>query len=54
MAADVICGLDSRFAGAQGTSVIKVFDLTAAATGLSEAACERALASRTTPWCSPP
>lgn len=51
MAADVICGLDSRFVGAQGTSVIKVFDLTAAATGLSEAACERA-ASRTTPWCS--
>ena len=42
VAADVICGLDSRFAGAQGTSVIKVFDLTAAATGLSEAACERA------------
>ncbi len=42
VAADVICGLDSRFVGAQGTSVIKVFDLTAAATGLSEAACERA------------
>lgn len=42
VAADAICGLDSRFAGAQGTSVIKVFDLTAAATGLSEAACERA------------
>ena len=42
VAADVICGLDSRFAGAQGTSIIKVFDLTAAATGLSEAACERA------------
>ena len=42
VAADVICGLNSRFAGAQGTSVIKVFDLTAAATGLSEAACERA------------
>ena len=42
VAADAICGLDSRFAGAQGTSVIKVFDLTAAATGLSEAAYERA------------
>ena len=40
--ADVICGRDSRFAGSQGTSVIKVFDLTAACTGLNEAACERA------------
>ena len=38
--ADVICGLDSRYQGSLGSSVIKVFDLTAASTGLSvKAAC---------------
>ena len=36
IAADNICGGDSRYLGSQGSSVIKVFDLTAAATGLNE------------------
>ena len=36
--ADNICGGDSRYMGSQGSSVIKVFDMTAAATGLSEKA----------------
>lgn len=34
--ADNICGRDSRYHGAQASSVIKVFDMTAASTGLSE------------------
>ena len=42
IAADNICGLGSRFAGAQGSSVVKVFDMTAASTGLSEKAAEAA------------
>ncbi len=40
--ADNICGGDSRYTGAQGSSVIQVFDLTAAATGLNEASARRA------------
>lgn len=36
IAADNICGGDSRYAGAQGSSVLKVFDMTAALTGLNE------------------
>ena len=36
--ADNICGGDSRYMGSQGSSVIKVFDMTAAVTGLSEKA----------------
>ena len=36
IAADNICGGDSRYLGSQGSSVIKVFNLTAAATGLNE------------------
>ena len=31
-----ICGLNSRYNGSQGSSVIKVFDLTAATTGINE------------------
>lgn len=38
IAADVICGLNSRYGGSWGSSVIKVFDLTVASTGLNEAA----------------
>lgn len=34
--ADVIAGMDSCYRGSLGSSVIKVFDLTAASTGLSE------------------
>ena len=36
IAADNICGGDSRYMGSQGSSVIKVFDMTAAATGINE------------------
>ena len=42
IAADNICGLDSRYGGSQGSSVLKVFDMTAAVTGLSEAAAKAA------------
>ena len=34
--ADNVCGLDSRYNGSQGSSVIKVFDMTAALTGINE------------------
>ena len=34
--ADNICGLDSRYKGSQGRSILKIFDLTAAVTGLNE------------------
>ena len=36
IAADNICGGDSRYPGSQGSSVIKVFDMTAASTGVNE------------------
>ena len=36
IAADNICGLDSHFNGSQGSTVLKIFDLTAATTGISE------------------
>lgn len=36
IAADNICGGDSRYTGGQGSSVIKIFDMTAAATGINE------------------
>ena len=36
IAADNICGGDSRYSGSQGSSVIKIFDLTAATTGINE------------------
>lgn len=36
VAADNICGGNSVFSGAQGSSVIKLFDMTAAATGINE------------------
>ncbi len=36
IAADNICGGDSRYPGSQGSSVIKVFDMTAATTGINE------------------
>ncbi|MGI6018941.1 MAG: FAD-dependent oxidoreductase [Marvinbryantia sp.] len=36
IAADNICGGDSRYLGSQGSSVIKIFDMTAAATGINE------------------
>lgn len=36
IAADNICGGNSHYSGGQGSSIIKVFDLTAAATGINE------------------
>ena len=36
IAADHICGLDSSFKGAMGSSVIKLFDMTVASTGINE------------------
>ena len=36
IAADYICGGDSRYTGGQGSSIIKVFDMTAAVTGINE------------------
>lgn len=36
IAADNICGLDSRYKGSMGSSVIKLFDMTVASTGLTE------------------
>ncbi len=38
IAIDHICGRDSQFRGVQGTSVVRVFDLTCATTGVSERA----------------
>lgn len=42
IAADNICGGDSRYRGSQGSSVVKVFDLTAASTGLNETNAKKA------------
>ena len=39
--ADNLAGIDSRYAGTQGSSVAKVFDLTAAATGANEKSLNR-------------
>ncbi len=36
IAADNICGINSCYTGGQGSSIIKVFDLTAAVTGINE------------------
>ena len=40
--ADNICGGDSRYPGSQGSSVIKVFDMTAATTGMNETNARKA------------
>ncbi|WP_122642207.1 FAD-dependent oxidoreductase [Luxibacter massiliensis] len=42
IAADNICGGDSKYQGSQGSSVIKVFSLTAAATGVNETNAKKA------------
>jgi len=36
IAADNICGCNSRYLGSQGSSVLKIFDITAASTGINE------------------
>lgn len=41
IAADNISGIDSRFKGSQGTSIIKVFDMVAASTGANERTLQR-------------
>ena len=42
IAADNICGGDSRYLGSQGSSVIKIFDLAAATTGINETNARKA------------
>lgn len=41
IAADNVCGLGTTYKGTQGTSIIKVFGLTGAATGLNEKTLQR-------------
>ena len=41
IAADHIFGRDSKYRGTQGTAILRLFDLTAAMTGLSEKAAQR-------------
>ncbi|PWM46690.1 MAG: pyridine nucleotide-disulfide oxidoreductase [Clostridiales bacterium] len=36
IAADNICGLNSRYSGTQGSAILKVFDMTVATTGINE------------------
>lgn len=38
--ADHICGIDSKYTGTQGTSILKCFDLTVACTGINERAAK--------------
>lgn len=40
--ADNICGGDSRYPGSQGSSVLRIFDMTAAATGVNETNAKKA------------
>lgn len=42
IAADNICGGNSHFNGSQGSSVLKLFDMTAASTGINERAAQTA------------
>ena len=42
IAADNVCGIPSVYGGSQGSSVIKVFDMTVAATGINEGAARAA------------
>ena len=42
IAADNICGGDSRYTGSQGSSVIQAFDITAASTGINESNAKKA------------
>lgn len=41
IAADNICGIESAYDGSQGSSILKVFDLTVAATGINEKTAKR-------------
>ena len=42
IAADNICGRQSRYKGSQGSSVLKLFDMTVAATGINEDVAKKA------------
>jgi len=42
VAADNICGVESTYKGTIGSSIIKVYDMTAASTGMTESAAEQA------------
>lgn len=42
IAADNICGIPSRYKGTQGSSVLKIFDMTVAMTGINERAAQAA------------
>ena len=42
IAADNICGQNSTYKGAQGSSIIRLFDMTAASTGINEGAAKNA------------
>jgi len=41
IAADNICGLGSHYTGTQGSAILKVFDMTVAATGINEKTAKR-------------
>lgn len=41
LAAGHICGIDGQYAGTQGSSVLKVFDMTVATTGINEKTAKR-------------
>lgn len=41
IAADNICGLDSHYRGSQGSSVVKIFDMTVAMTGIGEKTAQK-------------
>ncbi len=41
IAADNICGIESQFKGSQGSSIIKLFEVTAASTGINEKTAKR-------------
>ena len=42
IAADNVCGIKSEYKGSQGSSVIKIFDMTVASTGINEARAKTA------------
>ncbi len=42
LVADIICGKERRYIGAQGTAIAKIFDMTAASTGAGEKALQDA------------
>ena len=41
IAADDICGVESTYRGSQGSSIIKIFDMTVASTGINEKTAQR-------------